>query len=410
MKNLFQILVVAAIGVSVAGMAQAAGYQLNEYSATGMGRAFAGMGIVGDDFSAIGYNPAGMSINKTSGAQLGMSVGRLHSNFKGYDVDGVEATYGRGHTNITRALPSGFVQYKLTDDLTAGLGVYVPFGLATDYPNGWFAERHGALSQIDNTDISPAIAYQINSYFSVGASVNLQHSEAHLTSSSADLRGKDWGTGYSVGMTIRPIEALRFGVSYRSKVSHHLKGKIRGRGQSEGLFGYAMAKITTPETAILSGAWDVNDRWTLSGTARWTRWKRFDVLDIAINGNNVGIPEGSVISSTNEKWRNTGFYALGVDYKPNTNWTFRGGIGYDMTVIRSSLERTPRIPDGRRFWGSLGLSYAYRNMQFDAGYAHIWVVGGHARGTDNVNLQYGRPNVKYSSDANMFSLGIQYKF
>ena len=293
----------------------------------------------------------------------------------------------------------------------------MPFGLATDYPKGWFGENHGGLSQITTTDISSGLAYQFNPYISIGAAVTAQYAKAHLTSASADMRADDWGAGYSFGLTIRPIEQLRFGLSYRSKITHFLKGKLQGRGKLATFHGYDRANITTPETAILSGAWDVNKYWTLSGTARWTRWKRFDTLDIKL-GPNEGfpgkgsLPVGSTLSSTPERWRNTGFYALGVDYKPNTTWTLRSGIGYDMTVIRSARYRTPRIPDGRRFWGSLGLSYAFRNMQVDLGYAHLWVVGGHAKGTDSANAQKygGYPNIKYSSQANMLSLGLQYKF
>ena len=410
MQHFFKVLTVSALGLTVAGTAHAAGYQLNEYSAAGMGRSFAGMGVVGDDFSAIGYNPAGMSLNKTNGAQIGASVVRITSNFRGEATEGDPSTYGKGRTTVTRFLPSGFVQYKLTDELTAGLGIYTPYGLATDYPRGWFGERHGGLSQINLFDVSPALSYRFNKYFSAGAAVNIQYTKAHLTSSGADLRGDDLGTGYTVGVTIQPLEELRFGLSYRSKVAHEIKGKLQGRGALAALKGYDDASITTPETAILSGAWDVNEHWTLSGTARWTRWKRFNVLDIHMGSNNAGIPVGTILSSTPEKWRNTGFYALGADYKPNTTWTVRGGIGYDMTVIRSARYRTPRIPDGRRFWGSLGLSYAFRNMQLDLGYAHIWVVGGHAKGTDNKNAAIGYPNIKYSSQANMLSLGLQYKF
>ena len=40
----------------------ASGYQLNEYSITNLGRSFAGAGVVGDDYSAIAYNPAGMTL------------------------------------------------------------------------------------------------------------------------------------------------------------------------------------------------------------------------------------------------------------------------------------------------------------------------------------------------------------
>ncbi len=48
----------AALILGSAITAHAAGFQLSEYSTTNLGRSFAGVGMVGDDFSAIGYNPA----------------------------------------------------------------------------------------------------------------------------------------------------------------------------------------------------------------------------------------------------------------------------------------------------------------------------------------------------------------
>ncbi|MDY6407236.1 MAG: outer membrane protein transport protein, partial [Pseudomonadota bacterium] len=155
--------------------------------------------------------------------------------------------------------------------------------------------------------------------------------------------------------------------------------------------------------------WDITDKWTLSGTARWTRWKRFDTLNIHLDSN-APTPYNHITSTTKERWRNTGFYALGLDYKANDKWTIRGGVGYDMTVIRSAAHRTPRIPDGRRVLTSMGLSYTHKNMQFDAGYTRIFIYGGHAKGTDETNAQKGRPNIKYSSNANLLSIGFQYKF
>lgn len=404
--NKFLKLSVVIATLSLSSTAFSAGYQLSEYSATGMGRSFAGVGVVGDDFSAIGYNPAGMTYNKTSGTQATASYVRLYSHFK----DKSDKNLGRGQTDINRILPGFFAQHRFSDKLTTGIGVYTPFGLATDYPNGWFGEEHGGLSEVSAINISPSIAYQLNDYVSVGGSVNFQNASAHLTSSSSDIEGDDWAVGYTLGLTVTPIESVRFGLSYRSKVSHQLKGDINRLTLAPTMsfnYGDVNAKITTPETATLSAAWDVNDKWTLSGTARWTRWKRFDTLNVNLMNPVVG----PITSSTQEKWRNTGFYALGADYKWNDKWTVRAGLAYDMTVIRSAGYRTPRIPDGRRVWNSIGVSYAHKNFQVDFGYAHIYVFGGHAKGTDNLNIAKGnRPNIKYSSDANMFSLGLQYKF
>ena len=80
--NKFLKLSVVIATLSLSSTAFSAGYQLNEYSATGMGRSFAGVGVVGDDFSAIGYNPAGMTYNETSGVQATASYVRLYSHFK----------------------------------------------------------------------------------------------------------------------------------------------------------------------------------------------------------------------------------------------------------------------------------------------------------------------------------------
>lgn len=422
MKHILGTSALAVVVLFSTGVAQAAGYQLNEYSAAGMGRAFAGAGVVGDDFSSIGFNPAGMSLNTTSGLQTGASMVSIHADYKGDNGYGVSDD---GHTRITRVLPNGFAQYKLNDRATVGLGVYVPFGLATDYDNGWFAESHGGLSQITSINVSPAIAYQLHDMISVGASVNFQHAKARITSSSQgvaqNLKGDDWGVGYTLGVTVKPIETIRLGVSYRSKVSHHLKGKIKMSGYPTAL-GYngnydISAKIETPETVLFSGAYDMTDKLTLSASARWTRWSRFDSLDIIADepfktiipgvGAPTTLPSGTTISSTYENWKNTWFYAIGADYKVNKTWTVRLGAAYDETVIKSPEYRTVRIPDGRRVWTSVGLSYAYKNIQIDAGYTHIFIHGGRAEGGDT---RQPTPNIKYSSDANMFSLGIQYLF
>ena len=57
---------IAAAAMMVAGafatQTYAAGFQLSEQSAIQMGRAMAGAGIVGDDLSAVHYNPAGMTL------------------------------------------------------------------------------------------------------------------------------------------------------------------------------------------------------------------------------------------------------------------------------------------------------------------------------------------------------------
>lgn len=419
-----------------ATQALAAGYHLSEYTTTGLGRSFAGVGVMGDDYSAIGFNPAGMQYNKQSGGQVGVTMVSLHTDYKG-SVDNmtalgpngltpIEGKSGYGHTRPTRVLPNVFAQHKLNDKTTFGIGAYVPFGLATDYKNGWFGETHASLSQVSAQTVSPSLSYQVTDTIALGAAVNVQYIEAKLTGAieknmygtpisipgaTNNLRGDDVGLGYTLGLTYTPRKDVRLGVSYRSKVKHKLEGDVKltgipnhpllaANGISNGNRDI-YTKITTPEVLTFSGAWDMNRCFTLTGTLRWTRWSQFDRLDIYEK------ETGDLLTGTYENWKNTWYYAVGLDYRRNQNWTFRTGIGYDETVIKSPEYRTARIPDGRRVLTSVGFSYKKNNWQIDAGYMHIFMHGSNAYGTAD---GASKMDIKYTSSADLLSFGVQYKF
>ncbi len=402
------------LGLLATTQANAAGYQLQEYSVTGLGRAFAGQGIMGDDFSALGYNPAGMNFVNQSGFQLGATSVDIRSKVRGESTDKAYPRTGKreGKTSprIFRVLPSFFGQYKLNDKTTFGMGVYTPFGLATDYENDWFGNVHGKYSSISVINFTPAVSYKLADSLSVGLGVNVQYASARLTSSvpmggDVDLEADDTSIGYTVGLTYQPVKSTRFGLAYRSKVSHHLKGENKAWSKAisylQGEYD-ASAKIVTPETITFTAAHDLNKKWTLSATARWTRWNRFDRL--AIMQDNA--PNG-VLSETNEDWQNTWFFALGADYKYCKNLTFRFGAGWDTTAIRAQERRTARIPDERRIWTSLGATYMKNNWQLDVGYSHLFIRSNHARGTAEASGTY---NAKYNSASDLLGVQLQYKF
>ena len=418
-----------ALGAMIASTgAEAAGYHLSEYTTTGLGRSFAGVGVMGDDYSAIGFNPAGMQYNAKSGGQTGLTMVSLHTDYKGSVGPTINALTqspeapktGRGHTRPTRVLPNIFAQHKMNDRMTFGIGAYVPYGLATDYDNGWFGETHAGLSEVSAVNVSPALSYQVTDTVSLGAALNIQHISARLTGAveknmgypysvrvpgaTNNLEGEDVGVGYTIGATFTPRKDVRLGVSYRSKIKHKLEGDVKVTGTPYGLSDGnqdIFTKITTPEVLLFSGAWDFNKCFTLTGTARWTRWSQFDDLDI------YSKKTGDGISKTNENWKNTWYYAVGLDYRRNQNWTFRTGIGYDETVIKSPEYRTARIPDGRRVLTSLGVSYKKNNWQVDAGYMHIFIHGSHAYGK---SAGASDIDMKYNSSADLLSFGVQYKF
>ncbi|MBQ3695369.1 MAG: outer membrane protein transport protein [Alphaproteobacteria bacterium] len=409
-----KIILLSAVMMS-SSAALAAGYQLQEYSVTGLGRAMAGAGIMGDDYSAPAFNPAGMDFVEKSGAQFGLIGVDLRSRVEGSQTTPLGKQEGKDFTHIFRLLPNVFGQYKLNDKATLGIGLYTPFGLATDYRNNWFASAQGQYSAITVVDLSPSLSYKITDKVTLGAAINLQYAVAHLTSATFDngwtnmKEADDINAGYTIGITFQPWKTTRLGVSYRSKVDHKLHGKNSGRAGISGQTGFldgthkVHASITTPETIIFSAAQDIGSQWTLSGTARFTRWTRFH--DLVIYQDNYPIP-GQPLSAVHEHWRNTWFFAAGADYKFCKNLTFRFGTAYDQTAIKSPKYRTVRIPDERRIWTSIGASYQRDNWQVDVGYAHLFVRK--ARGEAQTGLV--KVDSTWKTQSNILGLQFQYKF
>ena len=88
-NSIFGKLTVAAAlcssAIMCASAASAAGFQLTEQSVAGMGRAHAGAGIVGDDVSAIHFNPAGMTLLHGLQTTVAGTYVSLDIDYKGLD-------------------------------------------------------------------------------------------------------------------------------------------------------------------------------------------------------------------------------------------------------------------------------------------------------------------------------------
>lgn len=412
MKNISYIALMGAAFALVSANANASGYQLNEYSAVNLGRAFAGMGIVGDDYSAIAYNPAGMML-KDSGLQIGMSTVQMNSEAKG-SVQTAMGTKSKpnGKVNLFKYLPHFFAQKRVNDNLALGFGIFTPFGLATDYNKHWFGATHGTKTALEVVDITPTIAYRFGKLsFGAGWIIRYIHGDlrnefnlpgglGHNSVNEMNLDG--WSANsWALGTMYEFSEDTRIGFSYRYNNAHTVKGdhKIRGvKGPYAAMNGKynGRSKMTLPASATLSAYHKLNDKYALTATARWTKWKVFDdflmTTDFPIN-------HGEPI---HEGWRNVITYSLGVDYYKSDALTIRGGIAYDRTPIGSNRYRTLRIPDSDRFWVTAGLSYKKGNFQYDLGYAHLFMRAAHSYNEG--------ANVKFHNYSNMLGLQVQYNF
>ena len=384
----------------------AGGYQLQEYSATAAGRAFAGAGIVGDDYSAIAFNPAGMTL-KNSGVQVGVMGMDIHSNMNGHLNDGPRQG-DKGKLRVFKMLPHGFGQYAINENWRVGLGIYTPFGLGTYYNKSWFGKYHALSSEITAIDINPTLAWKVTDWLSVGAGVILEYMEARLTNATgnngkmSDMNADGWGHGWNAGIMLSPTKTTRFGVGYRSPVVQNIKGKhhLDYGAHYEGI---SSTKLVDPEHIQFTAYQEVG-KFGLSAMARWTRWSRFDLLSIHSTAL-AQVPGSTGISQVDENWRNTWTISGGVDYHYCKNLTFRTGLAYDQGAVKDPTHRTARVPDSNRWIASIGASYMKGNWQLDASYFHMFWSKARIHNTNNTTI-----HGTYKTQLNSVGLSVQYHF
>ena len=399
---------IAAAAMMVAGafatQTYAAGFQLSEQSAIQMGRAMAGAGIVGDDLSAVHYNPAGMTL--LSGTRM-QATGTWVAVNLDYEGDFGQSENGRLKGQI---IPAGFITHQINDSLWAGLGLTVPYGMGTEYGEGWKGKSRGTESMILTFDINPNLAWKVNEKLSVGGGISLQYAKAELGMGmgpmQANVKGDSWAWGWNVGLMFQPVETVRLGLAYRSHIAHNAEGHTDVKGPLN-LTSDMKVRIKTPDTVTLSATWEATDALRLSGTARWSKWSNFRTLDVQ----NLDFPPPALGAYANvlveNNWDDTWFFSVGADYKLNGQWTVRGGVAYDQGPVENQY-RMAVIPDTDRVWFSGGASYKYTdNLTFDFGATYIKGVGD----TDLYDKVGGKKIGEFKSlDSYIFSAQMQYLF
>ena len=400
------------------GNANAAGYQLNEFSVTNLGRSFAGIGVAGDDYSALGYNPAGMTLMKRSGMQAGLTMTEVASKIRGVGNTAGKKT----DMDFMIPLPSMFGQYNVNDKLFLGAGIYVPFGLATRYGHDSFVadDKNGVRrSELEVIDTNLSAAYKVDNHLSLGVSGILRHIKGKLTSNVnktlpvygysnlaySDFKVSGWSTTMNLGAMYEFDEDTRVGLSYRFKstqrtTGHHTVTVNPQFASMAPTLNNRFDSVSDPELPaswILSGYHKFGEKWGTTATVKYTQWHRFSVFP--------AYSSGSGNLDVQYRWKDAWNFALGQDYYLNENWTLRAGLAWDQSPVPNNTYRTNRIPDTDRLWTSFGVSYATGNHQFDFGYAHLFMMHGKVW-----NSAENDTNAKYKSYSNMYALQYQYRF
>lgn len=438
---------------------EAAGFAIVEQGVSGLGNAYAGAAAVAADESTLYYNPAGLSRLDGTRLSLGLHALRPRAEFRNQGslsrFGSALIGSGRSDGGTSALIPNFYFTHRLDPQLSLGLGVTVPFGMSTEYAEGWVGRYHALESHLETLDISPSLAWKMNDRIALGGSLILRYAEAELSNAvdfgslcigalanasgedqasaaaqcaaeigpplQADghqvLKGDDWGLGFSLGALIRMGKRTDLGINYRSMVDLRLAGNVdfslpdfAANAQTgallSGLFAdtAATSELELPESVALSLAHRPSTAWELLFDVSYTRWSRFDALRVDL----VSLPD-ALDPVTPEEWEDSWRYALGANWRANDGWTLRTGVAYDETPIPDARLRTPRIPGDNRIWAAIGATHSPNaRWRFDLGYAHLFIDDPEI---DNEDITTGHVlRGRYANSVDILSAAASYRF
>ncbi len=417
---------VAAMFGGLAGGAFAAGFALNENSASGAGAAFAGGAASGEDASTVFYNPAAMTRISETQMVVGLHgvVPDLKFNNQGSSTTGGPLTGGNGgDPGKVVVVPNFYLVTDITPDIKYGFGVSAPFGLRTQYDGDWAGRYQALKSVIKTIDLNPSLAFKVNKLVSLGAGFNAQYINAELSNAidfgllsggapqsadgAADISGNSWGYGYNLGALFQFPTGTRVGLAYRSKIHQTLVGNASYTNVPAALAGNftsggAKVAVTLPDSMSLSAVQVIADKWELLSDVTFTRWSYFNELRVRFDN---GAPDAVTV----ENWRNTLRGSIGLAYRYSDFLKLRGGIGFDQSPVRSAF-RTARIPDNNRKILAAGANYKVSKMgSVDFAYQHLFLSD---TPINNNQLAAGNGQLigTYNSQVNILSLQYNHNF
>lgn len=388
--------------------ARAQGFGVFEQGTCMMGRGGTGVAETCDDGSSIYFNPAGLTGTPGWTVSGGATV-----IFVGGDFTADRTGETTELQNDPIPVPHLYARYGINDRWAAGVGVFVPYGLGTEWPSEDFEGRFlGYSNSLESIYIQPTVAYQVNDRVSIGAGLDVviggvelnQHLDLaqqtvpsdqlppgttfgalgipfHTAFADAQLEASGaTGIGANFGVQAQATDWLRLGVRYTLPVTLEYEGEATFTQLQTGLvlpednpFGVpggtpvdalvapqfesgglladqsVETEITMPGQLLLGLSAQATPKLKLLADYQWTQWSSFDVLPLDFENDALDTEQV-------ENYNDTHALRLGAEYAVNGAWTARAGFlthgpaAPDETV-------TPLLPEGYRNEITAGLGW-----------------------------------------------------
>src|SRR5690349_2743280 len=381
-----------------------------------------------DDPSAVYANPAALPYIQGNQAMAGLQYINTISSVRNSGV-----TSRNLHDDDF--LPNLFANYQIPNtEISLGLGSYTPFGLATTYDPGAFTRYANLKSELRTIFVTPSIAWKPLSYLSVGGGVSFVHSSSVLSRAiffgpfgDGKIRITDTTNsyGYNLGLVLQPIEAVRLGLVYKSRVNLKFDSADVAFVDASGAGGtLTRAKATginvpLPPTINFGIYWQVNPSWGLEFQYDFVRWSELQNLKARFPTPLPGLLGAVPISGflLPQNWKDASTFRFGTSYKVLENLEARAGFALEETPIPAST-LGPLIPGADYLSLTAGLGYKWRSFNVDLGYMAVFYKTRNV--TNNVLETGGDPNAlpfpnvpgkdKYRIFQNLVGLHARYAF
>lgn len=286
--------------------------------------------------------------------------------YQGYIID--EDTSTPGLNDYWSNVPTGGNFYHNNTIETKGYNSKMAINFSGAYANKLFLGANLNFNFVDITKYTRLYESNSNPYYSTGYSVN---------NSAFENSVYTYGAGFSVqlGAIYKPIEALRFGLSYQSPTWYRLNDELTQSLQTNVYDATDSSSFTSsinPNTTNIYPAYKVQtpNRITLSGALIIAKKGLISVDYTLKNYNNTMFsPENdnyfNSLNNVMDKALVCSAYELrvGGEYKIK-RWSVRGGYRFDQSPFNNDLYL------GDYFAYSGGLGYTFGRSRIDLAYTN----------------------------------------
>lgn len=354
--------------------------------AIAMGGAFIGLA---DDYSAIFWNPAGLTqMKNTSLSLFGTDlIPSVSYQFSAYGVDAKSAS---------KMYPSGAAGFfkPLSDKLVLGILAYVPAGSGAK----WNGEDLKVLSfnkalewesMIAVVTVSPAIAYKVTDTLSIGATLNINYGMLKLkkpalfamtlpsppyppntTLKYAEQYTEDStavGFGATIGVLFKPSAKLGIGLTLR------MPTKIKFKGTAENGLAPILLHAAAESNIEREATWPLwigggisfkpMDKLTINADLQYTNWKKVEKIEAIYTDTawQANFAKGATLEM---RWKDKIQYRFGLEYKLCEKFALRGGYYYD-PVVGPDETLSILLPQFTYNVVTLGLGYRTAKISLD---------------------------------------------